>query len=184
MYLHQLYSTCQLLSKILLLSSPKFIHCYHYHDWALLFSHRNQFHLLPISPRYPFMSSHLCYSDHIFCSHVVFLVTHWLINVSSPYWLHPNRIEGKITALCIVFSRLLRWEFKLSNKKQLPYLILITQMPCNLLIDWFCLSTYLVSHLIDEGAYEVGISFFPATQALVTRVAPALIQVLILIQKG
>ena len=57
-------------------------------------------------------------------------------------------------------------------------------MPCNLLIDWFYLSTYLVSHLIDEGAYEVGISFFPATQALVTRVAPALIPVLILIQKG
>lgn len=24
----------QLFSKILLLSSPKFIHCYHYHDWA------------------------------------------------------------------------------------------------------------------------------------------------------
>lgn len=42
---------CQLLSKILLLSSPKFIHCYHYHDWAWLFSHRSQFHLLPISPR-------------------------------------------------------------------------------------------------------------------------------------
>lgn len=25
---------CQLFSKTLLLSSPKFIHCYHYHDWA------------------------------------------------------------------------------------------------------------------------------------------------------
>jgi len=42
---------CQLFSKTLLLSSPKFIHCYHYHDWAWLFSKRSQFHLLPISPR-------------------------------------------------------------------------------------------------------------------------------------
>jgi hypothetical protein len=57
-------------------------------------------------------------------------------------------------------------------------------MACNLLMKWFYLSIYLVSHLIDEDAHEVRISLFPATEALVTRVVPALIPVLMLIHKG
>jgi hypothetical protein len=57
-------------------------------------------------------------------------------------------------------------------------------MACNLLIDWFYLSTYLVSHLIDEDAHEVRISLFPVTQALVTTVVPALIPMFMLIQKA
>jgi hypothetical protein len=57
-------------------------------------------------------------------------------------------------------------------------------MTCSLLIEWFYLSIYLVSQLIDDDAHEVRISLFPATQALVSRVVPALIPMLMLIQKG
>jgi hypothetical protein len=47
------------------------------------------------------------------------------------------------------------------------------------------LSLYLISHFIDEDAHEIRISLFPATeelyllsQALVTRIVPALIPML------
>lgn len=137
---------------------------------------------------HPFLQDPSFMISHLWLQWTHFLPSWCISCYSVPQLIHifytPKEQKVKLQ-FCLLYSvDFLRLEFQLSNNKQFPCLILMIQMAYNLLVKWLCSSIYLVSHLIDENAHEVRISLFPATKALVTRVVPALIPMLMLIHKG